>query len=135
MPLLGFGEGPAAACWLSACLRTDSTVLFFGVLEPCLLSRKMLPALPWCRPLGLRHLGVCHALVQVGHLPDVYSELEVNFFLLRRLLGVRSKDGEKQGKVCGREQIEVVRGGGEGACDAGGMDGEQGKVKQARHRC
>jgi len=26
--------------------------------------------------------------------------LEVNFFLLRRLLGVRSKDGEKQGKVC-----------------------------------
>ena len=39
-------------------------------------------------------------LGQVGELPDVYSELEINFFLLRRLLGVRSKEGEKQGKVC-----------------------------------
>lgn len=39
-------------------------------------------------------------LGQVGALPDVYSELEVNFFLLRRLLGVRSKEGEKQSKVC-----------------------------------
>lgn len=29
----------------------------------------------------------------------MYSELEVNFFLLRRLLGVRSKEGEKAGKV------------------------------------
>lgn len=38
-------------------------------------------------------------LGQVGALPDVYSELEVNFFLLRRLLGVRSKEGEKQDKV------------------------------------
>lgn len=39
--------------------------------------------------------------MQVGCLPDVYSELEVNFFLLRRLLGVRSKEGEKAGKVRG----------------------------------
>ncbi len=38
-------------------------------------------------------------LGEVGALPDVYSELEVNFFLLRRLLGVRSKEGEKAGKV------------------------------------
>ena len=35
----------------------------------------------------------------VGALPEVFSELEVNFFLLRRLLGVRSKEGEKQSKV------------------------------------
>lgn len=41
---------------------------------------------------------------QVGALPDVYSELEINFFLLRRLLGVRSKEGEKQSKVRGGEQ-------------------------------
>lgn len=34
-----------------------------------------------------------------GALPEVYSELEINFFLLRRLLGVRSKEGEKQSKV------------------------------------
>ncbi len=39
-------------------------------------------------------------LGEVGALPDVFSELEVNFFLLRRLLGVRSKEGEKQSKVC-----------------------------------
>lgn len=42
---------------------------------------------------------VGQVLGQVGELPDVYSELEINFFLLRRLLGVRSKEGEKQGKV------------------------------------
>jgi translation initiation factor 2 subunit 3 len=46
-------------------------------------------------PLCLQVLG------QVGALPDVFSELEVNFFLLRRLLGVRSKEGEKQSKVGG----------------------------------
>jgi translation initiation factor 2 subunit 3 len=37
--------------------------------------------------------------LQVGKLPEVFSELEVNFFLLRRLLGVRSKEGEKTSKV------------------------------------
>lgn len=30
-------------------------------------------------------------LGEVGALPDVYTELEVNFFLLRRLLGVRTQ--------------------------------------------
>jgi translation initiation factor 2 subunit 3 len=40
-------------------------------------------------------------LGEVGALPNVYSELEINFFLLRRLLGVRSKEGEKQSKVGG----------------------------------
>ena len=35
----------------------------------------------------------------MGALPDVFSELEINFFLLRRLLGVRSKEGEKQSKA------------------------------------
>jgi len=33
---------------------------------------------------------VGQVLGQVGELPDVYSELEINFFLLRRLLGVRT---------------------------------------------
>jgi translation initiation factor 2 subunit 3 len=45
-------------------------------------------------------------LGEVGALPDVYSELEVNFFLLRRLLGVRSKEGEKAGKVRSQQQID-----------------------------
>lgn len=29
-------------------------------------------------------------LGEVGALPDVYTELEINFYLLRRLLGVRT---------------------------------------------
>ena len=33
---------------------------------------------------------VGQVLGQVGELPDVYTELEVGFFLLRRLLGVRT---------------------------------------------
>jgi len=33
-----------------------------------------------------------------GQLPDIYTELEINYFLLRRLLGVKTVDG-KQAKV------------------------------------
>jgi translation initiation factor 2 subunit 3 len=45
---------------------------------------------------------------EVGALPDVYIELEINFFLLRRLLGVRSKEGEKQSKVTKLSKGEVL---------------------------
>ena len=34
---------------------------------------------------------VGQVLGEVGQLPEVYAELEVNFFLLRRLLGVRTQ--------------------------------------------
>ncbi|KXZ44536.1 hypothetical protein GPECTOR_65g154 [Gonium pectorale] len=51
---------------------------------------------------------VGQVLGEVGALPDVYSELEINFFLLRRLLGVRSKEGEKQGKVTKMSKGEVL---------------------------
>lgn len=51
---------------------------------------------------------VGQVLGQVGALPDVYSELEINFFLLRRLLGVRSKEGEKQDKVQKLSKGEVL---------------------------
>jgi translation initiation factor 2 subunit 3 len=34
-----------------------------------------------------------------GHLPEVFSEVEISFFLLRRLLGVTSVDGGKGAKV------------------------------------
>ncbi|KAF6264312.1 eukaryotic translation initiation factor 2 gamma [Scenedesmus sp. NREL 46B-D3] len=51
---------------------------------------------------------VGQVLGEVGALPDVYSELEVNFFLLRRLLGVRSKEGEKAGKVTKLSKGEVL---------------------------
>lgn len=51
---------------------------------------------------------VGQVLGQVGALPDVFSELEINFFLLRRLLGVRSKEGEKQSKVTKLSKGEVL---------------------------
>ena len=51
---------------------------------------------------------VGHVLGEVGRLPEVYVELEVNFFLLRRLLGVRSKEGEKAGKVTKLTKNEVL---------------------------
>ena len=34
---------------------------------------------------------VGQVLGEVGALPDVFTELEINFFLLRRLLGVRTE--------------------------------------------
>ena len=33
-----------------------------------------------------------------GHLPEIYTELEINYFLLRRLLGVKTED-KKQARV------------------------------------
>lgn len=54
----------------------------------------------------------CHLTPQVlgasDSLPPVYTELEVNFFLLRRLLGVRTQSGEKQGKVSKLQKSEVL---------------------------
>ncbi|EWM27044.1 eukaryotic translation initiation factor 2 subunit 3 [Nannochloropsis gaditana] len=34
-----------------------------------------------------------------GQLPDVYTEVEISYYLLRRLLGVKTQDGGKQAKV------------------------------------
>eukprot|EP00475_Leptophrys_vorax_P031404 TRINITY_DN47563_c0_g1_i1.p1 TRINITY_DN47563_c0_g1~~TRINITY_DN47563_c0_g1_i1.p1 ORF type:complete len:435 (+),score=52.84 TRINITY_DN47563_c0_g1_i1:262-1566(+) len=51
---------------------------------------------------------VGQVLGEVGELPDVFVELEINFFLLRRLLGVRTKGAEKQGKVAKLAKGEVL---------------------------
>uniref|UniRef100_M4EP36 protein-synthesizing GTPase n=1 Tax=Brassica campestris TaxID=3711 RepID=M4EP36_BRACM len=51
---------------------------------------------------------VGQVLGEIGSLPDVFVELEVNFFLLRRLLGVRIKGSEKQGKVTKLTKGEVL---------------------------
>ncbi|CAM6076732.1 unnamed protein product [Sphagnum tenellum] len=51
---------------------------------------------------------VCQVLGEVGELPDVFVELEVNFFLLCQLLGVGTKGTEKQGKVSKLTKSEVL---------------------------
>ncbi|PPD99861.1 hypothetical protein GOBAR_DD03114 [Gossypium barbadense] len=51
---------------------------------------------------------VGQVLGEVGSLPEVYVELEVNFFLLRRLLGVRTKGSERQGKVSKLAKGEIL---------------------------
>jgi translation initiation factor 2 subunit 3 len=37
---------------------------------------------------------VGHVLGEAGKLPDIFTELEINFFLLRRLLGVKTEGGQ-----------------------------------------
>ena len=43
-----------------------------------------------------------------GSLPDVYTELEITFYLLRRLLGVKTQEGSKQAKVQKLAKTEVL---------------------------
>jgi len=50
---------------------------------------------------------VGQVLGEVGKLPDIFTELEINFFLLRRLLGVKT-DGEKQSRVQKLAKGEVL---------------------------
>jgi len=50
---------------------------------------------------------VGQVLGEIGRLPDIFTELEVNFFLLRRLLGVKA-EGEKQHKVVKLAKGEVL---------------------------
>lgn len=78
--------------------------------------------LPYAVPGGLIGVGtkidptLCRAdrlvgqvLGHVGHLPPVYSEVEINYFLLRRLLGVRSdqKEDLKVQKLAKAETLMV----------------------------
>ncbi|XP_059632744.1 eukaryotic translation initiation factor 2 subunit gamma-like [Cornus florida] len=51
---------------------------------------------------------VGQVLGEVGSLPEVYIELEVNFFLLWRLVGVRTKGSEKQGRVSKLAKGEIL---------------------------
>ena len=41
------------------------------------------------------------------HLPEVFTEIEVSYYLLRRLLGVKTQDGAKQAKVTKLSKAEV----------------------------
>eukprot|EP01041_Mallomonas_annulata_P002949 gene2948-5794_t len=42
------------------------------------------------------------------HLPDVFTEVEITFYLLRRLLGVKTQEGTKQAKVQKLSKGEVL---------------------------
>ena len=57
-----------------------------------------------CR--GDRMVG--HVLGAVGTLPDIFIELEISFYLLRRLLGVRVEGKEKGAKVEKLTKNEVL---------------------------
>jgi len=43
-----------------------------------------------------------------GNLPDIFTEIEVSFYLLRRLLGVKTTDGGKQAKVEKLKKEEIL---------------------------
>lgn len=43
---------------------------------------------------------VGQVLGAVGALPDIYTELTISFFLLRRLLGVKTEGDKRGAKVC-----------------------------------
>ncbi|CAK5012164.1 unnamed protein product [Meloidogyne enterolobii] len=57
-----------------------------------------------CR--GDRLVG--HVLGAVGTLPDIYTDIEVAYYLLRRLLGVRTEVGKKAAKVAKLSKGEVL---------------------------
>jgi len=76
--------------------------------------------LPFAVPGGLLGVGtkidptLCRAdrlvgqvLGSVGHLPPIFSEIVVNYFLLRRLLGVKTAD-QKQSKVQKLTKAEIL---------------------------
>lgn len=51
---------------------------------------------------------VGHVLGLKGFLPEIYNELEVNYFLLRRLLGVKTDPKDKAAKVAKLAKNEVL---------------------------
>ena len=51
---------------------------------------------------------VGQVLGAVGHLPNIYTELEISFYLLRRLLGVRTEGDKKGAKVQKLTKSEVL---------------------------
>jgi len=51
---------------------------------------------------------VGQVLGAVGHLPSIYTELEISYYLLRRLLGVRTEGDKKGAKVAKLGKNEVL---------------------------
>lgn len=51
---------------------------------------------------------VGQVLGEVGKLPEIYVELEISYFLLRRLLGVKSGKDDEKGKITKLQKGEVL---------------------------
>jgi len=51
---------------------------------------------------------VGQVLGAVGHLPNIYTQLEISYYLLRRLLGVRTEGDKKAAKVQKLTKSEVL---------------------------
>lgn len=72
-------------CYIIQCLSRTSSVAGVGTkIDPTL-----------CR--ADRMVG--QVLGAVGALPEIFTELEISYFLLRRLLGVRTEGDKKAAKV------------------------------------
>jgi len=50
---------------------------------------------------------VGQVLGSVGALPDIYIEIEISYYLLRRLLGVRTEGDKKAAKV-NTKQLKIL---------------------------
>ena len=50
---------------------------------------------------------VGQVLGAVGALPEIFTELEISYFLLRRLLGVRTEGDKKAAKVSASSASDV----------------------------
>jgi len=75
-------------------LHTEKNDLQFGVPGGLIgVGTKIDPTLTRADRLVGQVLGL------KGQLPDVFAEIEISYYLLRRLLGVKTSDGGKQAKV------------------------------------
>lgn len=84
-------------------LHTEKNDLQFGVPGGLIgVGTKIDPTLTRADRLVGQVLGL------KGQLPDVFAEIEISYYLLRRLLGVKTSDGGKQAKVQKLTKSEIL---------------------------
>lgn len=101
--------------------KSDGTVKCIPILSTVLTLYAEQNDLQYAVPGGLIGVGtkidptltradrlVGQVLGLRGKLPDVYSEVEVSFYLLKRLLGVKTTDGGRAAKVNKLTKNEVI---------------------------
>lgn len=88
-----FSERPLR---LAKCLVILKVPVVHG-FAPSVQTTKTARSLPTDRSVGCAMDVRPQVLGEVGKLPDIYTEVEISFYLLRRLLGV--KGDAAQGKA------------------------------------